>query len=441
MKRALPFLLLLVVAAGPAPGVVDPFYRNRMASGVRAFEQGNWDVAARQLRIACFGHLDEPVSLAEGLVRLAVAEVRLGDEDAFRRVFSRLIELEERFSAYGSARLPEGLRQQFEGLASRLVPAQTLRSARGFEAIAERADLAMLSALPPDRRRAELEARVQAEPERPDWAVEMARLELEVRRPALALDWLDRLPAASADLPPATCLRQQAASESGLCQRMDLTQPFCDDVPPSVIEFRLQCLVEAGRWPEAAGLIDGMDPEVRARRRVARLERRVNNNFDGSAAAPAPVSTAPANPAPSQPPTATSPAAPPPPVIQPAAVDPEQLDGLRRRLDAATTPAELAALMPDAEALADEHPDSRRARLLAAEIAYLLSDWPAAVRHFDQAGVLRFDEAHLAFYQAVALYESGDRVGAAEVLRPVASRLERNAFVDSYVDRILPSGI
>ena len=137
-----------------------------------------------------------------------------------------------------------------------------------------------------------------------------------------------------------------------------------------------------------------------------------------------PAATPPAEPAPTTPP-----------------VDPQELDRLRQSLASAATNDDLTTLIGEAESLADGHPESRQARLLAAEIAYLLSDWPAAVRHFRQAGRLRLDEAHLAFYNAVALYESGDPTAAAEVLRPVASRLERTSFVDTYISRILAPGI
>ena len=430
MKRTLLLLLLLVVASSSASAVIDPFYRNRMESGIRAFEQGNWEAAEHQLRIACFGHLDEPATLVGGLVRLAIVEVRRGEESSFRQIFSRLAELEERFSAYSTAQLPPELRRQFEGLAAGLVPAQALRATEGFGPIAERAEIEMLGAMPPEQRRGELHTRLQVEPERADWLNELARLELAARKPQLALDWLDRLPAEAGELPPAICLRQQAASEAGDCVRMDLTRPFCENVPPSVVEFRLQCLVEAGSWPEASNLILGLDPEIRGRRRVARLERKVRNNSDGSdqiapSATDSPIVTMPpSGPAPTR-----------------APVDPQELDRLRQRLASAATSDELAALMSEAESFADRHPDVRQGRLLAAEVAYLLSDWPAAVRHFRQAGQLRFDEAHLSFYQAVALYESGDPTTAAEVLRPVASQLERSSFVDSYVDRILAAGI
>ena len=451
MKKA-SILLLFSLAVAPASAAIDPFYRARMESGIAAFEQGDLEEAEHQLRIACFGYLEEPVALAEGLVRLALVETLLGDEPAFQRVFSRLAELEEQFGAYGSATLPEPLRRRFESQAARLVPVQSLRATEGFRAIAERADIQRIGSLPPERRRAELEAKMAEEPERVDWLLEMARLELAVRRPQAALDWLDRVPAEAAGVAPVTCLRQQAASESGACDRMDLAEPFCRDVPPDVVEFRLQCLVEAARWPEAASLVADLSPELRARRRVTRLERRVRKNLEPAAE----VSPEPAppvgQPVPVQVPAPTPPAAPEaqPPAAEPSppaaeprpsatavGLEPPEIEELRRRLAAAETSAELAALRGEADELAERHPESRRAHLLAAEVAYLQSDWPAAVREFRLAGELRADEAHLAFYQAVALYESGDPEGAAAVLRPVASTLQRTGFVAAYLDRIL----
>ncbi len=444
MKRALlSLLLLLAVAPAPASAAIDPFYRNRMESGVRAFEEGRWEQAAKLLRIACFGHLDEPVALAEGLIQLAIAEGTLGDEDAARRTFSRLVELQERFSAYGAARVPDPVRQQFETLVARLVPPETLRTMDGFQPIAERADVQRLATLPPAQRRTELETRLQAEPGESLWLVELAKLELEARRPQQALGWLLQLPPAALEMPPASCLRQQAASESGSCDQIDLAQPFCRGVPPPVVEFRLECLVEAARWQEASQVLQGLEPELRARRRIARLERRVRKNAGEAAAAPPatesselgfpasePAGTAP----PPAAPTGEEHAAEPP-------IDERELEALRQRLAASATSAELSALMSEVESLADRHPGSRQARLLAAEIAYLQSDWPRALAHFRQAGELRHDEVDLAFYHAVALYESGDPAAAAEALRPVASQLERSSFVDAWVERILAAGI
>jgi hypothetical protein len=437
--------LLLSIAPGSSSAVIDPFYRNRMENGFRAFDQGNWEQAAHQLRIACFGYLDEPVALVEGLMRLAVVEVTLGDEDAFRRIFARMVELEERFTAYSAAQAPQSVRRQFEDLAARLVPAQSLRASPGFRSISQRAEIQRLAEIPPAQRRTELEARLEAEPGRPDWLLEMARLELTVRRPVLALDWLDQLPTDAAEIPPATCLRQQAASESNDCERMDLSRPFCPNVPAAVVEFRLECLVEAGRWTDAADLLGGLEPELRLRRRIVRLERRLQKEMEPAVTDESAVETEP-EPADTPDVVVEMPTPSPlPPVAETrhseARADPTELGRLRLRLAASATGEQLDALMTDAEGFAASHPSSREARLLVAEIAYLRSDWPRAVQHFRQAGELRPDEAHLAFYQAVALYESGEPVAAAEVLRPVVSRLERTSFVNDYVDRILAPGI
>ncbi len=411
---------------------------------MRAFEQGNWAEASHQLRIACFGHLDEPLKLVEGLMRLAIAEVQLGDEDAFRRIFARMVELEERFSACSQASVPEPLRERFEAHVVRLVPASTLRSAPCFAALAGTAELRRLADLPPSQRRDELERRLQAEPNKPDLLIEMARLELELRRPLVALDWLDQLDAAAAVGPRAACLRQQAASEGKSCSRMDLSQPFCAGVPDGVVEFRLECLVEAQRWPEAAELLAGLPATQRSTRRVARLARRIDKQLAtsherGAAGGDDPPATEPPEPAAAgsgAEAAVSAPAAPP----ESQAATPVELGRLRQRLAVSSSANELAALMIESDRLARVAPDNRQAQLLAAEVAYLRSDWPRAVSYFRRAGELQPGEDHLVFYLAVALYETGQTAEAAALLRPVAPRLERTGFVARYIERILAGG-
>jgi predicted Zn-dependent protease len=130
------------------------------------------------------------------------------------------------------------------------------------------------------------------------------------------------------------------------------------------------------------------------------------------------------------------------PQPQPAAtaIDPRRIAQLRRRVAASSTRDELVQLLDEADALARRHDGSRAAQLLAAEIAYLLSDWQRSISYFASAGELRAGEEHLAFYLAVGLYESGQPGAAAEVLQPVASRLERTAFVGGYLELILGAG-
>ena len=60
MKRALILCLaLLAGASGAAEAVVDSFYENRMQSGIRAFEEGNWEQALADLESALNGALPE----------------------------------------------------------------------------------------------------------------------------------------------------------------------------------------------------------------------------------------------------------------------------------------------------------------------------------------------------------------------------------------------
>jgi hypothetical protein len=45
----------------------------------------------------------------------------------------------------------------------------------------------------------------------------------------------------------------------------------------------------------------------------------------------------------------------------------------------------------------------------------------------------------MSFYMAVALYESGEREEAAEILRSGMENLQRTPFVESYITKILGS--
>ncbi len=438
-------LVVLVTAPSPAAAAVDSFYRNRMEAGVQAFAAGDWPAAARQLRIACFGYLEEPVGLAAGLIRLAIAQAEMGDDEGVRTVFLRLIQLEERYSAYSEAKVPAQVRKRFERHSARRVPLATLRFAAGFQAIAEQAEMVEMARLPVERRRATLERRLAAEPDRAALLVEMARLELQLGRPRVAFEWLRRLPAEHQAAPPAICLLQQAAAESRDCALLEAGMPFCDGVPTTIVEFSLQCLADEGRWSEAADLLAGLPTGDQRSRRLTRLEKRIRRNQPAPGGDDEPANVATANDLQEQPPASEPPDA----MVaerdelgdEPPAVDPEAFERLRRQLATAVTPDQLTELFTVVEDLADRQPAARRIQLLAAEIAYLRSDWPGSIFHFRRAGDLHVGEESLAFYFAVALYESGERAAAAEILRPVASRLERTSFVETYLDRILAPGI
>jgi hypothetical protein len=135
MKHLSAALLLLLLAAAPA-AAIDPFYQGLLRDGQHAFDRKDYARAARDLRLACFGMLDEPKPLADCLAHLALAQDRAEDVEGFRDTFQRLVELEDRFKAYSQGDLTPELRATLESRVAARVPAATLNTAPAFRSTA-----------------------------------------------------------------------------------------------------------------------------------------------------------------------------------------------------------------------------------------------------------------------------------------------------------------
>lgn len=117
----------------------DPFYTDLLRDGIHAYDRGDYATAERNLRLACFGMLEEPKELAACLVRLALAQDKAADPDGFRDTFRRLVELEERFQAYSQGDLAPEVRASLEQRVAALIPAATLQgSPAAFRGLAAR---------------------------------------------------------------------------------------------------------------------------------------------------------------------------------------------------------------------------------------------------------------------------------------------------------------
>lgn len=138
--RSILALVLLGLVAQASFAAPDPFYLNLLRDGRLATERGEYTQAVRNLRLACFGFLDEPPLLAEGLTLLAMAEAASGDRAAFELTFRRLIEVEDRFRGYTQASLLAETRSSFESLVVQLIPKDFLEFTGTFAHLAERAD-------------------------------------------------------------------------------------------------------------------------------------------------------------------------------------------------------------------------------------------------------------------------------------------------------------
>jgi hypothetical protein len=126
------------VGIGAPAWASDPFYTGLLRDGILAYDRGAFGDAARDLRLACFGLLDEPEALAVCLVRLAVAQGAAGDAEGFQATFRRVAEVEERFGAYGRADLPPAVRTAFEERVGKAIPAATLAAVPAFQRLARK---------------------------------------------------------------------------------------------------------------------------------------------------------------------------------------------------------------------------------------------------------------------------------------------------------------
>jgi len=170
-------VLLTVGAAASLARAADPFYLRLLRQGSDAYNRRDFPTAVRQLRIAVFGLLDEPKVLADGLVRLGLAQIANGDPDGFTATFQRVVEIEERFQAYSEAEIPADSRNAFEKAVLATIPRASLQSTAVFARLIPKPE-ERIAQLPIRQRRRELEALLRSEPREIKWPLMLAELEL-----------------------------------------------------------------------------------------------------------------------------------------------------------------------------------------------------------------------------------------------------------------------
>ena len=90
-----------------------------------------------------------------------------------------------------------------------------------------------------------------------------------------------------------------------------------------------------------------------------------------------------------------------------------------------------------AKRLADAYPDWVEAQHVTAELAYRQALWAEAVTYFKRGGDPGDREPLRLFYLSVSLFETGDKTGAAAVMKRCINKIQRNAYVDEYAVKIL----
>lgn len=470
--------VLVLLVATPLLAA-DPFYLGMLRRGTDAFNRRDFPEAVRLLRIACFGFLEEPELLVDGLTRLGLAQLETGDKEAFRATFERVQEVESRFGSYSKAQIAPEQRAAFEGAVLRAVPLATLQADPNFSKLLPKPE-EQLAKLPPKQRRAELERLLTQEPTVVRWPLMLAELELAEDRPTQAARHAETALRLQPESLEAARLRGLALAGE---QRWAMALAELERLPEAARDPRVQvatlnCLVELDRWEDAVAFGRGLPETFTTRPDVARLLRKAQDEVQKKEAraarrAPTPAPTRSPEPppptatpeaAPSGAPTAeaalTSPPEPPTPAPTPS---PRRRSGRPTPTPAAAPSPNGAALSPEdvatlaqaqelvrsnellrafglARQVADANPAVGDAQRVAGEMAYRIARWSDAARYFRQGGGVPESEPQRQFYFAVALYETGEQAQAAQEMRRCVTVLERTPFVDEYVRKILGSG-
>jgi hypothetical protein len=443
--RVAPAIVLGLFLAEAAVAATDPFYTGLLRDGRTALLRGDAAEAKRDLRVACFGLLDTPALLAECRVRLALAEGALGDRDAFLESFSRLEEIEERFTVYATVAISAEERAAFEERVVEWVSPEQLRTIPVFTRLVERKVESELAKLTPRDRLLELERLAAAAPAEPRWKVRLAEEELARKRPAPALARLDKL-ADETQGGVVGCLRGRALAELDRCA--EAAQPFaaCSRSPedPTLAVLALGCLLELERADEARAFAARLEPAVAAqpeiRKRIERIPKpaapaKVANEAPAPAKEKLERSPARASvPGAAKPPSATG-----LPAAKPTRQEAAAVAEARQILKAAPGRADLERALGLVRPLADRYPGEVDLQLLAGELGYRVADWAVGVDYLGRANPKGPADPTMRFYYVVCLYEAGNRIAAAEVAASGLERLPRSPFVDGYLNKIQAS--
>lgn len=435
------FALALSASADAANQAPDPFYADLLRSGTQALERGDANRAAEELRLACFGMLEQPPDLTICLVRLSLAQAKLGEREEFLATFRRIEEVEGRFGTYTAAALDPTVRAAFEAQALDWVAPEVLRSLPGFAPALREREIAAVRALPANRRLAELQQRMTAEPDELLWKVMAAELDLDDGKPERAAAYLQDVPP-EADSGRVACLRGRALAEAGRCAPAVVDLALCAERGKSeaMLDPDLACLVELELWTQARELLAGADPRLTDRGAIRRLARKIPEPPKvESPTAQASVDDEREPGVESDSVARGEELAPagdePTPVEEILDADQRKVARARRELRAARTAGELDGAFSLAQELARAYPDRPEIQLLLGEIHYRASRWPQCAAAYRAAGAEGPDDPTQRFYMAVCLYESGDRARAARVSATGLDRLPRTPFVQAYLDR------
>ena len=434
--RAFPVIVLTSMIAMQATSAysADPFYERLRGDGEQALRSGEPAEAARLLRIAAFGMLDEPATLMGTLLLLAIAHSEAGDNEAFLNSFARIEEIERRFGSFRD--LPENsTKQHFAQLASERIDTDRLQRTPAFRSF--RLPAPQPEATTPRQRRRDLQASLDGSASDLSTLVTLSRLELAERKLRQAERWLEAAFALDPGHREGHCIRTEIETVRSRCGPALAAYTGCAARPerPSSAAFLLDCMLGANQISDASALAALLPQEWRRRDEIATILNQLPETPDPVESSTSNVDGT--NPAP---PIVEEPRASSSAQTSIAADDREVIATVKRLLETAVQPEDLNEPLRLAAQVAERNPQSQEAQYLAGEVAYRATRWRDAAFFFRRGGRPAASSPLLLFYYAVSLYESGDGQEAASAMRIALPGLVKTPFVDVYVQKILGAG-
>jgi hypothetical protein len=195
MSRRSRFAVLLGIALAVAPfsRAADDFSRERLRVGEEALKAKRLPEAVDQLRIACFGLLDQVDALSECLVHLTLAQDAAKLPDDAEATLNRFLEVERRFAPYSKAAIPAEQRREFQAILHSRVPQASTLSIPSLTPLIETEEQ-RIAKLPPAERVKALEAASLREPAARKWPIALVQARTALKQYRRALEDMVKLP-------------------------------------------------------------------------------------------------------------------------------------------------------------------------------------------------------------------------------------------------------
>jgi hypothetical protein len=192
-RPLLAFLVGITFAVSPAFLLADDFSLERLRAGEEALRARRIPEAVDQLRIACFGLLEQAEALSECLVHLTLAQDAAKRPIDLQATLNRFLEVERRFAPYAKAAIPGESRREFQAVLLARVPEGALLSIPSLVSLVETEEQ-KIARLPAAERINALEAAARREPTATKWRVALVQARTALKQWRKALEDMTKVP-------------------------------------------------------------------------------------------------------------------------------------------------------------------------------------------------------------------------------------------------------